>query len=102
MSRLSYQRSHHRTIPSQSGYTPAGKTIPAGHGQFTRPAKPADPRIETKPSLGGGLHRVRAADGVFQRRSNSRNQKGNEYSRPHSGQPHGSDAESVRFSAGSQ
>ena len=30
--------------------------------------QPADPRLEAEPALGRGLHRVRAADGLLQRR----------------------------------
>ena len=40
----------------------------AGHGQPARRVQPADSRLEAQPAIGGRLHRVRAADGLLQRR----------------------------------
>ena len=57
---------------------------------------------QAQPALGRGLHRVRAANGLFQRRRDSCHQEGHEHSRPHSGQPHGADAEHARLSAGAE
>ena len=50
----------------------------------------------------GGFHRIRAAHGVFQRRSHSGDEKRHEHHRPGAGGPHGADAEHDRFSAGAE
>ena len=65
---------------------PAGAALPARHGQPARRVQPADPRLEAQPALGRGLHRVRAAHGLLQRRPDPRHEEGHEHPRPRPGQ----------------
>ena len=83
--RLPRQRPHHRPVPPQPRHPPAGAPLPAGHGQPARRVQPADPRLQAEPALGRGLHRVRAADGLLQRRPDPRHEEGVQRSRPRAG-----------------
>ena len=81
---------------------PEQRRIAPGHGEPARPVQPADSRVEAEPALGRGLHRVRAADGLLQRRRDPCHQEGDEHPGPHPGDAHGPDAEHARFPAGAQ
>ena len=70
--RLPRQRPHQRRLPPDPRRPPAGRALPARHGQPARPVQPADPRLEAVPALGRGLHRVRAAHRLLQRRPRQR------------------------------
>ena len=64
--------------------------------------QPADPRVQAEPPLGGGFHRVRAADGLLQRRSDPGHEEGHHHPRSRPRKPHGADAEHVRLPAGAE
>jgi len=72
---LSRQRAYQRAIPHHSRYPSGAAARAPGHREPPRLVQPADPRLEEEPALGGGLYRVRAEDGVLQRRRDSRHQE---------------------------
>ena len=74
--RLPRQRPHDRAVPPQPGHPPAGAPLPARHDQPARRVQPADPRLEAEPAVGRGLHRVRAAHRLLQRRPDPRHEEG--------------------------
>ena len=74
--RLPRERPHDRAVPSHAGRPAAAAALPARHDQPARRVPPADPRVEAEPPVGRGLHRVRAADRVLQRRSDPRDEEG--------------------------
>ena len=101
--RLPRQRPHDRAVPPEPGRPPAAAPLPAGHDEPARRVQPADPRLEAEPAVGRGLHRVRAADRLLQRRPDPRHEEGvHEHPRPDPGQPHGAVPEHARLPAGAQ
>ena len=82
--RLPRQRPHHRPVPPQPRHPPPAAPLPAGHDEPARHVQPADPRLEAEPALGRGLHRVRAADRLLQRRPDPRHEEGVHPARPRS------------------
>ena len=74
--RLPRQRPHDRPVPPEPGHPPAAAAFPARHHQPARPVQSADPRLQAQPAVGRGLHRVRAADRLLQRRPDPRHEEG--------------------------
>lgn len=97
--RLSRERPYDGPIPLEPGQPPAAPAFSPGYEQSARRLCPADSRLEAKPALGRGLHGIRAAHRVLQRRSYSRGEEGRQHSGPRPREPYGPDAEHPRLSA---
>ena len=101
--RLPRQRPHQCGLPPDPRHPPAGRALPARHHQPARHVQPADPRLEAVAAVGRGLHRVRAAHRLLQRRPGQRAAQRHESARPgRSGPDHGADAEHARLPAGAE
>ena len=101
--RLPLELPHQRRLPSDPGRAPAGGPLPARHHQPARDVQPADPRLQAVAALGRGLHRVRAAHRLLQRRPRQRHPQGRAPARPgEPGRDDGADAEHHRLPAGAQ
>ena len=74
--RLPRQLPHQRGLPPDARHPPAGGALPARHHQPARHVQPADPRLEAVAAVGRGLHRVRAAHRLLQRRPRQRAAQG--------------------------
>ena len=67
---------------------PAAAPLPARHDEPARRVQAADPRVQAEPAVGRGLHRVRAAHGLLQRRPDPRVEEGHDDPRPRSSVSH--------------
>ena len=68
---------------------PEERRLAPRHGEPAGAVQSADSRVEAEPALGRGLHRVRAAHGLLQRRRDSRHEEGvHEHSGPQSRSSH--------------